>query len=217
MRTITVRGTGKATAKPDYVVLILSLNTTDKKYQSAMDKSSERIERLQKSLEKAGFEKDTLKTTYFDVNTNYNNKKDYKGDYHRVLEGYEVKHELKISFDFDTDILSKAINAISDSVSEPELLIDFTLKDPSEINNDMLKSAAENARKKAEILCSSSGTTLGELINIDYDWGELDTYSPTKLIFHDHYHRVVNIHATPNIIPEEINVSDTVIFVWEIT
>ena len=43
-RTITVKGIGRATAKPDYVVLSMTLEAKHKDYQKAMDLAAEQIQ-----------------------------------------------------------------------------------------------------------------------------------------------------------------------------
>ena len=47
MRTITVKGTGNVSARPDYIILSLNIETLSKTYDRAMSEAAERIERLQ--------------------------------------------------------------------------------------------------------------------------------------------------------------------------
>ena len=70
-RTITVKGVGKVSAKPDYVVLSMTLEVLDKDYNKAMDTAAEHIRLLTGALEEAGFEKNSIKTTDFQVRTDY--------------------------------------------------------------------------------------------------------------------------------------------------
>ena len=80
-----------------------------------------------------------------------------------------------------------------------------------------MKSAAKNAKEKAKILCSASNVKLGDLVSIDYNWGEIDVYSNTdykveaKCLMNSG-DRLSNI----DIQPDDISVSDTATFVWEI-
>lgn len=215
MKTITVKGVGTAKVKPDYIVLSMSLNTTHKDYGTAMDKASEKIELLNKSLEEVGFEKDAVKTSSFDVHADYISKKDVNGNYYRVFNGYVVSHRLKVSFDFDTSRLSRVLRAVADCVADPELSVDFTVKDTSVVNELLLVSATENAQRKAEILCKASNVKLNELVTVDYSWGEINVYSPTKYELDDKcmcdcLPRGIDIE------PEDIKASDTVTFVWSI-
>ncbi|WP_373484689.1 hypothetical protein [Acetobacterium malicum] len=53
------------------------------------------------------------------------------------------------------------------------------------------------------------------MINIDYNWGELYLYSSTSYAMEDKCLETAGSYA-PDIEPADINVSDTVTFVWEI-
>lgn len=87
---------------------------------------------------------------------------------------------MKLAFDFDSKQLAKVISAIADCGAQPELSIAFTVKNPARVSEELLINATENARAKAEILCKASGSTLVQLLNIDYNWGELNVYSRTS-------------------------------------
>lgn len=216
MKTITVKGTGNVSVKPDYVILSLSLETKNTDYESAMREAADKIEQLNKSLAIIGFEKESVKTTDFNVRTDYSSKKDREGNYYRVFNGYVISHRLKVSFDFDTKVLSQALGTVACCVAEPELSISFTVKEPSAVNEALLKSATENAKKKAEILCAASGAKLGELVNIDYNWGELNIYSHTTYEVADDCKCLMSAPMSIDIEPDDINATDTVTFVWQI-
>lgn len=47
MRTITVKGTGNVSARPDYIILSLNIEVLSETYDRAMLEAAERIERLQ--------------------------------------------------------------------------------------------------------------------------------------------------------------------------
>lgn len=112
-RTITVKGIGRVSAKPDYVVLSMTLESKHIDYDKAMDMAATHIQHLNETLCSIGFEKGAVKTTNFNVRTDYDRVKDRNGNYTSVFNGYEVTHNLKLSFDFDTDRLSQALSAIA--------------------------------------------------------------------------------------------------------
>ena len=60
-RTITVKGVGKATVKPDQVVIRMNFETKDKSYDRAMSLAAEQVLDLKKAFADAGFGKDALK------------------------------------------------------------------------------------------------------------------------------------------------------------
>lgn len=215
MRTITVKGIGAVSVKPDLIVLRLSMETAEYEYDAAMKAAAEKIDFLNKALEAAGFEKKSAKTADFRVRADYDRLNDGKGNYTSVFMGYKCRHELKIEFDFDTKRLAKALSEISECIAKPEISIDFTVKDSSAVSGELLKAAVKNAREKAEILCAASGAKLGELLSIDYNWGELHLYSDTD---YDVEGKCMMLGAADDmdIEPEEIKARDTATFAWEI-
>lgn len=215
MRTITVKGIGAVSVKPDLIVLGLSMETAEYEYDAAMKAAAEKIDFLNKALEAAGFEKKSAKTADFRVRADYDRLNDGKGNYTSVFMGYKCRHELKIEFDFDTKRLAKALSEMSKCIAKPEISIDFTVKDSSAVSGELLKAAVKNAREKAEILCAASGAKLGELLSIDYNWGELHLYSATD---YDVEGKCMMLGAADDmdIEPEEIKARDTATFAWEI-
>ena len=214
-RTITVKGVGTVSAAPDYVVITMKLETKDREYEPTLQLAATAIGYLNTSLEGAGFEKKAVKTTNFDVHTDYDRVKDPNGNYHSIFRGYVCTHHLKLAFDFDTKRLAQALGAISKCLATPELSISFTVKNPSAVKKELLRSAALNAREKVEVLCEASGVELGELISITYNWSELEIISNTR------YCAVPKgMIAAPldnmEIEPDDIDCSDTATFVWEI-
>ena len=100
MRTITVKGTGSVSARPDYIILSLNIEALSETYDRAMSEAAERIERLQGAAVCVGYHKEDLKTTSFDVQTRYENVKDRQGNYKREFAGYACTYRLKLAFDF---------------------------------------------------------------------------------------------------------------------
>ena len=215
-KTITVKGVGKATVKPDQVEIRMTLASKDKIYEKSMSMAAEQIDSLKTAFEKAGLGEGSLKTTNFDIRTVYDSVRDRDRNYVSVFSGYECTHNLKLVFDFDTKRLSAALGAIADSKVNPKINIDFTAKNPAAVNELILQDAAANARRKAEILCAASGVKLGELVCIDYNWGEITYISQAKYAMED---CIMSAAAAPcdiDIDPDDIDAGDTATFVWEI-
>ena len=55
MRTITVKGTGNVSAKPDYIILSLNIEALSETYDRAVSEAAERIERLQGAAVRVGY------------------------------------------------------------------------------------------------------------------------------------------------------------------
>ena len=216
-KTITVKGIGKVSAVPDYVVITMSLEAHENDYEETLELAAKKIEYLNTSLVEIGFEKKAVKTTSFNVRTDYERVKDRNGNYKSVFNGYICSHRLKVEFDFDTKRLAQTLYAISKCLAQPELSIAFTVKDASAVNKELLRSATINAKEKAQILCDASGVELGELLSIDYNWGEMNIVSHTEYMLEEKCMAMpVGGLADIDIEPDDIDVSDTATFVWEI-
>ena len=215
-RTITVRGIGKAAAKADFVTLHMSIKTSHMKYDTAMDMAASRIDSLKQALKNAGFAADDLKTTNFRIDTAYETIKDERGNYRRIFKGFATYHDAELQFDFQSSRLSQALSAIAVCISEPEIKIRFSVKDSERLKDAILRSAAENARRRAEILCEASGVSLGNLLSIHYSWDELTVCSPTRFSYEGACLSDVESVKSIDIEPEDIHADDSVTFVWEI-
>lgn len=214
-RTITVKGTGSVTRRPDMINVSITLKSRNKLYDQAMEAASVRLDTLQNALAGAGFQKQDLKTASLTVETEYRSVHDKDGNYHSVFQGYCCSQRLSLDFDFDTVRLASVLSAIACCISEPELSIRFFVKDKAAVSSKLLKSAAHNAREKAEILTKAAGVKLGDLLRIDYNWAELDVYSNTNFGIEEKCAGCGGI-ADMDIVPEDICVTDTATFVWQI-
>ena len=215
-RTIVVKGIGNVSVKPDYIVISMRLKAQDIEYDRAMDMEAEQLAKLKESLISVGFDDADLKTEDFDVNTDYDSFNDDQGIYQRIFKGYVCSHSLKLSFDFNTEKLSETLSVISKCLSNPDLYISFTVKDKSAINDKLLHNAAINAKEKATILCSASEVELGQLLAINYNWGEIDVYSTTKYDFAEDCRVGASQSRNIDFVPEDIDMEDTVTYTWEI-
>ncbi|MBO4769511.1 MAG: SIMPL domain-containing protein [Clostridia bacterium] len=218
-RTITVRGTGKLKLKPDVTVINLTIKSLDKDYSKAMRAEAERLDALTIALVAAGLSEESIKTQNFFVNTEYEGVRDENGNYRNVFSGYSCSHQLTVRFPFDNEKLGKALSAVAASVSEPELNIQFTVKDKDAIALTLLGKAAEDARARAEAILAPTGARLGKLISADYNWGQGNFVSPTN--YANSNLRMMKAAGAMedealDIRPDDVTASDNVTFVWEI-
>lgn len=217
-KTITVRGTGKLSVSPDLITVGLTVRKQDKDYSEAMIGLSKLVDALREGISGIGFEPKELKTSSFNVRTEYESVRDQNGVYRQVFAGYVCEHQLKLDFDFDTDKLSEVLTSISRCIAEPELYVSFSVKDKDAVSDRLLASAAKNAKKRAKLLAEASGAELGELLSITYDWHELSFVSPTRYNGAMMKTRAMaeDCAVGGGIEPESIDLSDSAVFVWEI-
>lgn len=214
-RIITLKGTGNVSVKPDLVIITMDLESHEYDYEETMKHAADSVNILQDAIKTVGFYKKDLKTTNFNIRTHYENYRDKDNNYKNKFDGYICEQGLKLEFDFNTKVMSEVLTAIGKAPIEPNINIQFSVKDKDAVNEELLIRATENAIRKAEILTKASGVTLGELISIDYNWGEVHLYSKTSYMMED---SCMSFKATsaPDIEPDDIDVSDKATFVWEI-
>lgn len=161
MRTITVKGVGSVSAKPDYITLSLVIESTDKEYDIALQKATKRIHLLQKVAKQNNFEDGSLKTTGFHVTTEYENVKVSNGNYRREFAGYRCTYQLKLSFEFDSLRLAMILSSISASGAKPELSIAFTVKEASKVSRNTLGKCVSECKGKSGCALSLLGCKTG--------------------------------------------------------
>ena len=211
-RTITVKGTGTAAFVPDRAEIPITLVTQHQDYEQTVRKSGEQLAQLRESLQETGFAREDIKTRSFDVSPQHESERGADGEWHRVFKGYRCTHALCVSFERNPDRLARVLSMLAACPAKPDFSVRFTVSDRNAVSRKLLQSAAENAREKAGLLCEASGVRLGELVNIDYSWGELNVYSAAEIGFA----AKAQEDFCPDIEPEEIENSETVTFVWRI-
>ena len=214
-RLIIVKGIGNVNVKPDLIIINMELVSHKYDYEETMKLATDSVSKLEKAIEEAGFNKKELKTTSFNIRTSYKSYYDENKNYKNKFDGYICEQGLKLQFDLDMQVLSKVLTAITKSGVEPRLNIRFSVKDKDKVNEELLINATENARRKAEVLAKASKVNLGKLVTINYNWSEVGIYSKTTYEM-ENKSLVMEEAYAPNIEPDDIELSDTATFVWEI-
>lgn len=213
-RTIRVTGRGRIAVRPDTIELNISVSKVYPEYAAAMEASAEMTEILKVAVRQAGFDSSELKTTKFSINTNYEGAYDKNGNWKNQFNGYRFDHNLVLRFDADNEKLGRMLWELSDCGADAVVSINHTVKDPEPIRNELLAAAVKDSRAKAEVLAKASGVELGEIINVDYSWGEMQIYNRTMddMAFGSVAEKSIDM----DIEADDINLQDTVTVIWSI-
>lgn len=218
MRTIRVSGKGKLSLKPDLIELTLRTSGTYKEYSDTIRRSAEQTRILKETLKSAGLDSNDLKTTSFDIDTAYESYKDYEGNSKSKFVGYEFIHRTYIKFANDNELLGKVLYSLSRCPIKVKFDIDYTISDREGAKDQLLKNAIADATHKAKVLAESADVNLGEIVDINYSWGEIrfssspiNTFAlESKMMAMPTDSYDINIEA------DDIDLADTVTVVWEI-
>ncbi len=219
-RMIKVTGKGKISVKPDQIRLLLNLSDLRESYEDTLRKSTEMVEALKDLFEELGFDRKDLKTTYFNIDTRYESYQAKDKSWKQRFEGYEFTHKLKIEFDADNKALGKVLYALGHAAVKPELRIVYTVKDPEASKNQLLAKAIADSKEKAKVLTEAANVSLGEIMTIDYSWGEIELSStPMNRMLEPMMMEDCCMSASYDIDiePDDIDVTDTVTVVWSIS
>jgi len=215
VRTIHIKGMGTASMPPDNVTITLKLTAIHKEYAYVMQIGSKKVELLREAIVNAGFEADELKTVKFSIDSDYESK-EYnefgRTRYQNVFVGYKYRHTLKLSFDLDREKITKAMTAIEKCTAKPEASIAFTVKDVRIMRDRIMESAAEDAHRKANVLCKASGVKLGKLLHIEYSWSKVEFDYIDIPVWMGKGEQ----ESPAQIQPDNVEGEDTVDFIWEI-
>lgn len=198
------------------VEISISLEQQDKDYAKAMVKASCDIERLTFVLIRAEFENDNIEMTNTYSGPYYESAQERNGHYKKVFQGYQVIYCIKLKLDFDMKRLSGILYTLFCCIVGLDISLSFTVKNAIAVNEEMLHTATVNARKKATLLCEAAEVTLGRLISIDYDWIDLNVHSNTEVRYRTGAYDSPVDALTPKFLPEDIKLSDSATFMWEI-
>ncbi len=221
MRTIRVTGKGQIKVRPDMTRITLSLEGIYPEYGETLRRSSEDTERLKDLLTGFGFERSDLKTLNFSVDTKFESYKE-KGTYKQRFVGYEFHHLMKVEFDSDNDRLGKVLYALANCPVKPEFRLSYTVKDPEASKNELMGKAVTDAKEKAAVLTQAAGVALKEIQSIDYSWGQISfEVQPMNCMLMVEECCEVPVAGAGSydmdIEPDDIEASDTVTVIWEIS
>ncbi|MBP3324796.1 MAG: SIMPL domain-containing protein [Coprococcus sp.] len=217
-RTIRVTGKGQISVKPDMIRLMLTLEDKRETYEETLEQSTVQVEMLKDCFEKLGFERTDLKTLNFNVDTEYESYQDRDKSWKRRFMGYKFVHNMKIEFDADNKRLGQVLYALAHSLVQPEFRINYTIKDTEAAKNQLLGKAVEDSREKARVLTEAAGVKLGDIITIDYSWGEITFLAEPMARSMSLAEECCMAGGSYDIDiePDDIDVSDTVTVVWQI-
>ena len=220
-RTIRVTGTGRVSIKPDITIINLNFDNILPTYELALKSSAEDVKIVKDAIEEAGINKDSLKTTYFNIDTNYRYVKDKKGNNKSILDGYRYSQSLRFQFDIDNKLLGSILYQLSKLSINVHFNLEYGVKNIEASKNLLLNNAIEDAMKKASIIAKAANVELGDILDINYSWVDLE-FRTRRYDFED---RVLEkCCAAPDrstsydidIEPEDIDRSDNVTLVYSI-
>lgn len=157
---ITVSGTGEVRISADTAVISLGVNARDKDVLKAQQKVNDAIAAIRKALTELNVKEENIHTEFINLYAVY----DYQNDQEQVA-AYNASSTLGIKVS-DMDQIGTLIDAAFSAGANTLNGITFAASDTETAKAEAMKAAAEDAKKKAEILAAASGLTLSGIDTI---------------------------------------------------
>jgi uncharacterized protein YggE len=160
---ISVTGRGQVTVTPDTAILTLGVSVLDRTAAQAAAKAADAQQALVDSLEKHGIAPGDRQTNVLRVMPEY----DYKDGAQR-LRGYRVTNTLAVtvrSLDELPALIDDALQAAGDSAVLHG--VEFDAEGRRGLERQALEAAVADARARAEVLASATGSRLGQVTSLD--------------------------------------------------
>ena len=163
MRSVTVSGTGSATATPDQATLRMSIVAREPALAAAQAAAGKVAARILELTDRLGIEREDVDTTGASVRPDYQWDRDNN---QQVLRGYIAERRMRVDID-ELDKLGPltegAVAAGVNQLQPPEL--DSSQR--RDAYRRALQAAAEDAAANARALADSLGAGLGEVVSIN--------------------------------------------------
>lgn len=214
-RTVRITGKGKIAVTLNRAIFSLNQSQVKNSYGEANDEVLMAKKELADCLRSAGIDKKDLKTERFTIEGEYTSYKK-NDEWERELVGYRYNHQMKLKLDLDHEMVSKFLGVISDMKYMPEFEMSYSLKNPEEAKNKLIKETVKDSKKKELCLTVSLNVTLGEVLSIDYFWAHVEIISrPYSVLECD---SMMSTGPATRILtdPDDIELEDSATVIWAI-
>jgi uncharacterized protein len=159
-RTISVTGTGQATAVADLTLLTLAVETQAVTASDALTENNKRVAAVLSALKDHGIDEKDIQTTEHRINPVTDNA-------HSPKIGYQVRNGLRVklrNIQAAGLVIDAAVHAGGDATRIENISFSFT--DPSRLLTQARKRAVDDAKDRAQQLANSLGVRLGHVLSI---------------------------------------------------
>jgi len=205
--TLTVSGTGEATADADMVTIVLGVQTRNESAAGAVADNARMMADSIEALKMAGVPEDEIKTSSFSI---YSTRDWIDGKLSDKVF-FEVSNKVTFTFDLTDEVdvgevLDAAVSAGANSVES----VTFGLRDPTSVQEEALEDAVNDAMGKAEVISEAAGVTLGRILSISEGGASPVPMAESRVYF------AADVATTTPIVPGDVEMMATVTITYEI-
>lgn len=171
---ISVTGEAIVYATPEMAKVNIPLTAKHSDYTTCSNQLLATYETLSNALVKAGFDKEEIKSTRFNITENYVYR-----DRERVQEGYTGSMGLVLKMKQTPENMGKLVKIMSQEAFSFGYSIQYELSESQkkELEKEAIEQAVAQAKTNAELIIAAAGMKLSQIINITYG-KTTPTYGP---------------------------------------
>ena len=207
-RTIRVQGKGSASQAPDRISIRFDVAHKDREFEKAIEGCNSRVESIRSAATEMGLDSLSLKTSDFGVQ-----EEDVYSEGVRKHIGFIAKHSLTIDLPVDHQKVARFLDSVVHAGADPEIRLTFTVSNEDNLMARVLANAVANAKTSAEIIATSAGVKLGQIVEMQHGYSE--NFMPNES-FNMRFGICCAHETVPSLNPEDVQAHDTVTIVWEI-
>jgi uncharacterized protein YggE len=161
-RTISVSGSGTASAPPDMATVQTGVTTKSSTAKEALAANNREMEKVMQVLREKSIEDRDIQTSGFSVYPDY--RRDNRGR-STEISGYVVSNQLRVRVR-NLSRLGEILDALVQAGSNQLSGVTFGIDKPRAVMNQARKNAVDDARGRAELYAQATGTRVGRILSI---------------------------------------------------
>jgi uncharacterized protein YggE len=170
---ISVRGEAVIRVAPDLVMLSVTVREEDPKLAHAKEKHDRKLNSLLGLAAKLGIPKSAIQTSYTETSPVYDYQTSAISTTTRpTLRGYQVQTTLEFRIT-DFSLLGDFMSGVTEAGIDQMGSVNYSLQNESNLKENTLVSALQNAHDKAARLAATANVTLGAPLQIQEEGAEI--------------------------------------------
>lgn len=158
--TISVNGTGEVRVSADTAIISLGVNSRDKDVLKAQKQVNETIASIRTALAANGVDEENIITELINIYAIY----DYQNGQEEVVS-YNAGTNLAIKAT-DMESVGALIDAAFAAGANTLNGVSFSASDTTEAENEAIRKAVEDAKRKAEVMAQAAGLNISGIMSI---------------------------------------------------
>lgn len=167
--TVTVTGQAKSSQSNEVASFTAGVSAINQDKQAAMAEVNQKTEEIISEVKQFGIPEEDIQTQNLSV---YQPQEDYNGG---EAKDWQVNNTISIKLK-EVDRTSALTEILTQTGATNIHGPNFRIEDTSQKENDLLSSAIDNAREKAELIAQASNKKLGKVITVNEGGSSIPGY-----------------------------------------